>query len=168
MLKIVKYPDSILRKTAKKIDGRDFDNQLQELAEQMAKAMYEDDGVGLAGPQVGLSKRIIVVGLGRGKFKTYINPEISFSSKDKISLEEGCLSLPKIFGYVERPKKIHVKFQDLTGEVIKEKLKGLDAVVLQHEIDHLNGILFIDRAKKITQGQDILDKIKEKIDGKKS
>ena len=166
MLKIAKYPEPILRKTAKVITDSDFNAELKNLAEQMAKAMYQDDGIGLAGPQVNKSLRIIVIGLGYGKYKTYVNPEITYNSKDKMSIEEGCLSLPKIFGYVVRPKKVHVKYQDLDGNINKEKLKGIDAVVLQHEVDHLNGILFIDRAKKISQGQEILDALKKKINGK--
>lgn len=167
MLKIAKYPEQILRKTAKTIAISDFNDDLKTLAKEMAEVMYADDGIGLAGPQVSRSIRIIVIGLGRSKYKTYINPEISYTSKDKISIEEGCLSLPKIFGYVNRAKKIHVKYQDLDGQVIKEKLKGMDSIVLQHEIDHLNGILFIDRAHIISQGQEILDDLKKKLDGKK-
>lgn len=75
--------------------------------------------------------------------------------------EEGCLSLPKIFGLVRRAKKIHVKYQDADGLSHKEKLSGLEAIVLQHELDHLDGILFIDRAENITKGQDILDSLKK-------
>ena len=162
MLNIAKYPDSILRKRAKEIS--EFNDDLKKLAEQMSEAMYQDDGIGLAGPQVSKSLRIIVLGLGQGKYKSYINPEITYRSRDKASSEEGCLSLPQIFGFVSRPKKIHVKYQDLDGNVVKEKVKGMDAVVIQHEVDHLDGILFIDRASKITKGQEILDDLKKKID----
>ncbi len=160
MLKIAKYPDPILRKTAKPI--RDFNAALEKLAENMARVMFADDGIGLAGPQVSQSQRIIVVGDGRGDhYEVYVNPEVTFFSKDKTSTEEGCLSLPKIFGNVTRPKKIHLKYQDLEGNVIKEKIKGLKSVVIQHEVDHLDGILFIDRVEKITKGQDILDSLKK-------
>jgi peptide deformylase len=161
MLNIVKYPNKILRQIAKPIAV--FDDDLAKLAANMAEVMYADDGIGLAGPQIDLSKRILVIGHSDGKsYKVYINPEITFSSKDFISTEEGCLSLPKIFGLVSRAKKIRLKYQDLTGKVHKEKAKGFPAVVLQHEIDHLNGVLFIDRASEITQGQDILDQLKAK------
>ncbi len=166
MLKIVKYPEAILRKTAKTV--ADFDDDLKKLAENMAKVMYDDDGIGLAAPQVNVSQRLIVIGSEKGRdYKVYINPEITFSSKDKATNEEGCLSLPKIFGLVSRPKKIHVKYQDLEGNVQKEKKSGLEAIVIQHEIDHLNGILFIDRATKIVKGQDILDDLKSKLNGSK-
>jgi peptide deformylase len=162
MLNIIKYPHKTLRQSAKPI--ADFDDKLVKLAADMAKIMFADDGVGLAGPQVDLQQKIIVVGNGNyGEYKAYINPEITFSSKDRETSEEGCLSLPKIFGLVTRPRKIRVKYQDLAGKVFKEKFKGFTAIVLQHEIDHLNGILFIDRASEITQGQDILDQLKAKI-----
>lgn len=164
MLNIAKYPDPILRQTAKPV--ADFNDELKQLADDMAKVMYEDDGIGLAGPQVSKSMRILVVGLGHGKYKTYVNPEITFLSKDKHSNEEGCLSLPRIFGKVTRPKKIHIKYQDLDGKVVKEKVKGMDAIVLQHEVDHLDGILFIDRVEEITQGQEILDELKEQLNVK--
>lgn len=162
MLKIAKYPDPILRKNAKPVS--EFNDELKKLADEMAKAMYEDDGIGLAAPQISQSIRILVVGVGGGGYKAYVNPEITFFSKDKISHEEGCLSLPKIFGQVVRPKKIHIKYQNLDGQAQKEKVKGMEAIVLQHEIDHLNGVLFIDRADNITQGQEILDSLKQKLD----
>ncbi len=159
MLKISKYPDPILRKRAKIITN--FDQALFDLAENMASVMYQDDGIGLAAPQVSESFRLIVVGNEAAQgYKVYVNPEITFRSKDSGISEEGCLSLPQIFGLVRRPKKIHVKYQDLNGKVFKEKLAGLEAIVLQHEFDHLEGILFIDRAEKITRGQEILDSLK--------
>ncbi len=159
MLKISKYPDPILRKRAKIITN--FDQALFDLAENMASIMYQDDGIGLAAPQVSESLRLIVVGNEAAQgYKVYVNPEITFRSKDTGISEEGCLSLPKIFGLVRRAKKIHVKYQDLSGKVFKEKLAGLEAIILQHEFDHLEGILFIDRAEKITRGQEILDSLK--------
>jgi len=161
MLKIAKYPDAILRKTAKEISN--FNDDLKKLAADMAKAMYGDDGIGLAAPQVSKSIRLIVIGLGNGEYKTYVNPNITFFSKEKITNEEGCLSLPKIFGTVSRSKKINLKYYDLDGNLQREKLKGFDAVVLQHEVDHLDGILFIDRAEKINQGQEILDDMKKQL-----
>ena len=79
--------------------------------------------------------------------------------------EEGCLSLPDIFGLVKRSKKIYLKYNDLKGNKVKEKIKGLKAVVIQHEIDHLNGILFIDRVEIITKGNNILEDLKNKLNG---
>jgi peptide deformylase len=161
MLKIAKYPDTVLRKTAKPVV--EFNDVLTKLADDMAKVMYQDDGVGLAAPQVSIGQRVFVVGLGEGQYKAYINPEITFYSKDKITNEEGCLSLPEIFGNVTRPKKIHIKYQDLEGKKHKEKLSSFESLVAQHEFDHLNGILFIDRAEKISKGQEVLDEMKAKL-----
>lgn len=164
MLKIAKYPDIILRRRALSVSKGEFNDDLKKLAKDMAQAMYDDDGIGLAAPQISKSIRLLVIGTEGKGYKAYINPEITFFSKDKVTNEEGCLSLPQIFGNVTRPKKIHVKFQNLDGQTQKEKLKGMEAIVLQHEIDHLNGILFIDRTNDITQGHAILDSLKQKLD----
>lgn len=162
MLKIATYPQPILRQTAKNVEV--FNQELKDLATAMAKIMYEDDGIGLAATQVSISQRLLVIGHRDGKsFKAYVNPEITFFSKDKSVNEEGCLSLPKIYGLVQRAKKIHIKYQDLDGQWQKEKIKDFNAIILQHEVDHLNGILFIDRVSKITQGQDLLDALKAKL-----
>ena len=108
MLKIAKYPAEILRKNAKPIS--EFNDDLKKLAEDMAKIMYEDDGIGLAGPQVSLSKNIIIIGdSDEHSWKAYINPIITYISKNTTTTEEGCLSLPNIFGNVTRPKKIRFK-----------------------------------------------------------
>jgi peptide deformylase len=162
MLQIATYPQPVLRQTAKQIT--EFNQELRDLATAMGRAMYEDDGIGLAAPQVSVSQRLIVIGdADKKSFAVYVNPEITFFSREKSVNEEGCLSLPKIYGLVKRPKKIHLKYQDLDGKVNKVKIKDFTAIVLQHEIDHLNGILFIDRAEKITEGQDLLDKLKAKV-----
>ena len=163
MLKIIEYPNIILRKTAQAVTS--FDAQLKEIAKEMYNIMLTDDGIGLAGPQVNINQRIIIIGkLDAKEYTVYLNPEITYFSKDKEIGEEGCLSLPHIFGLVKRSKKIHLKYYDLEGNKIKEKIKGLKATVIQHEIDHLNGILFIDKAEEITRGQDLLDKLKSKLE----
>jgi peptide deformylase len=162
MLKIAIYPQPILRQTAKEITA--FNQELKDLAVEMAKIMYEDNGIGLAAPQVSISQKLVVLGDKDNKsFTAYVNPEITFFSRDKVVNEEGCLSFPKIFGLVKRSKKIHLKYQDLDGKLHKVKIKDFTAVVLQHEIDHLNGVLFIDRVEKITEGQDLLEALKAKI-----
>ena len=160
MLRVIKYPNKILRQKAKPVV--DFDDDLKNLAEQIAELMHEDDGIGLAALQVDKNKRLFVVGNKTGSgYQAYVNPEISFFSKAKQVEEEGCLSLPLIFGLVSRAKKIHLKYQDLQGKVHKEKIKGFPAVVIQHELDHLDGVLFIDRAEKITQGEHLLENLKK-------
>ena len=110
----------------------------------MLDTMYKFDGVGLAAPQVGILKRIITIDIGEGP-KVLINPVIKKSS-GKQTGEEGCLSFPNVFGNVDRPESIIVEAFDIDGNKIKIKAKGLEAVVLSHEIDHLDGILFVDKA----------------------
>ncbi len=110
----------------------------------MIETMYLEDGVGLAAPQVGLSLRMFVMDYGDGPIKV-INPEIIEKSEEKVIDEEGCLSLPDVFAEVERAKWIKVRFQNERGEWQEMELEGYSARVFQHEYDHLDGILFIDR-----------------------
>ena len=110
----------------------------------MVETMYKFDGVGLAAPQVGILKRLIVIDPGTGP-KVLINPVITKSS-GKQTCEEGCLSFPNMFGNVDRPANVTVEAYDIDGKKIKTKAKELEAVILCHEIDHLDGILFIDKA----------------------
>jgi len=142
MLSVVTYPNSILRKTAEPVES--FDDDLKILLDQMADAMYVKDGVGLAAPQVGISKRIIVVDIGEGLL-CLVNPEILAREGEEKVLEEGCLSLPGVRVDVSRPEKITVAGFDEKGGRIEKNVLGLNARVFQHEIDHLNGVLIIDR-----------------------
>lgn len=137
--------DELLRKRSREIET--VDNKIRELAMDMVETMYKFDGVGLAAPQVGILKRIIVVDIGEGP-KVYINPVIKKSTGMQTG-EEGCLSSPNTFGNVDRPETVVVEAFDLDGKHIKVKAKGLEAVVLCHEIDHLDGILFLDKAYDI-------------------
>ena len=113
----------------------------------MVETMYKFDGVGLAAPQVGILKRIIVIDIGEGP-KVFINPVIKKATGIQTG-EEGCLSSPNTFGNVDRPETVVVEAFDLDGKKIKLKAQGLEAVVLSHEIDHLDGILFLDKAYDI-------------------
>ncbi len=142
MYKIRLYGDPILRKKARKVDV--FDDNLNEILEEMIETMYLGDGVGLAAPQVGLTLRMFVMDVGDGP-KKVVNPSIIEMSEEKETAEEGCLSLPDIFEDVERSVWIEVEYQNERGEPVKERLEGYEARVFQHEYDHLNGILFIDR-----------------------
>ncbi len=144
MLKIVHYPDPLLRRRSEEVDS--FDEELARFLSEMARAMYKYDGIGLAAPQVGVNKRIIVVDVGKGLLKL-INPVILEVGGREEEMEEGCLSLPGVYVPVRR-KVGYIKFKalDLTG---KEKVwqgEGLLARVIQHEVDHLDGKLIIDRA----------------------
>lgn len=117
------------------------------LAQDMISLIKEKNGAGLSAPQLGVSLRFIVCFL-KDKPIALINPEISQSSKETETLEEGCLSLPGTWAMITRPKKITVKAKTLTGKKIKKTLSGISARIIQHEIDHLDGILFIDRILK--------------------
>ena len=156
-MKFVYYPDKILREKTKKITK--FNTELKEIAAEMIKMMHKEKGVGLAGPQVRLSQSIIIVEANPRKIKVLINPEITNHSKETCIGEEGCLSFPKIYGLVERYKKITVKYQDLTGKIRKIKANDFLATALQHEIDHLNGIVFIDKLLKVTQNEEYLKEL---------
>ena len=134
--------DEVLRKRSKEVET--IDNKIRELAIDMLDTMYKFDGVGLAAPQVGILKRIITIDIGEGP-KVLINPVIK-KAQGKQTGEEGCLSFPNVFGNVDRPESIVVEAFDIDGNKIKIKAKGLEAVVLSHEIDHLDGILFVDKA----------------------
>ncbi|KKU91439.1 MAG: Peptide deformylase [Candidatus Jorgensenbacteria bacterium GW2011_GWA1_48_11] len=127
--------------------------ELQTLIKSMRRAMKEANGIGLSANQIGVQKRIFVAQVpddnGRPKFYAVLNPEILKVSKETVSLEEGCLSVPETYGPVERPARITIQGQNLQGKKIKIKAWGLLARVFQHEIDHLDGKLFIDRAKNL-------------------
>ena len=137
--------DELLRKRSREIDT--IDNRIRELAIDMIDTMYKFDGVGLAAPQVGILKRIIVIDIGEGP-RVFINPVIKKATGMQTG-EEGCLSSPNTFGNVDRPETLIVEAFDIDGKPVKVKAKGLEAVVLSHEIDHLDGILFLDKAYDI-------------------
>ena len=137
--------DEILSKRSREIEV--IDDKIKELAQDMIDTMHKWDGVGLAGPQVGVLKRIIVIDLyEEGMQFTLINPVI-VSQKGIQEVDEGCLSFPNKFGKVERPKEVVVEALDLDGCKVTLKAKDLLAQALCHEIDHLNGVVFVDRVK---------------------
>ena len=142
MYRIRIYGDPILRKKASEVEV--IDDNLNAILDEMIETMYLGDGVGLAAPQVGLSLRMFVMDVGDGP-KKIINPVIISKSEEKEVAEEGCLSLPEIFEDVERSVWIEVEYTSEKGEKIRERLEGYEARVFQHEYDHLDGILFIDR-----------------------
>lgn len=145
--KIYQYPEPVLRKETKRVET--FNDELAQLARDMAETMYDAPGIGLAAPQIGESIKLIVVDTSRGDeeeeraFLALVNPEIVAHEGNQID-EEGCLSVPELTSNVQRYKKITVAFQNLQGEPHEISTEDRFAVVLQHEIDHLNGILFID------------------------
>lgn len=171
LIDILIYPHPVLKQIAQKVET--FDRNLKEFCNNMVKTMYHAPGIGLAAPQVGVSKRIFVcdVNYERVKIgeddpdkdeeqedliyelkdlnpKIYINPEIVVTEGDT-TYEEGCLSLPGIFDVVKRHKKIELKYQDLDGKNHYESVDDLHSICAQHEIDHLDGIMFIERLSSL-------------------
>lgn len=132
--------DTVLRKKAKKVDR--FNSRLHGLLDDMADTMYEAPGVGLAAPQVGILKRAVIFDIGE-ELHEMVNPVILEKEGDQIEIE-GCLSVPGKYGRVQRPAKIKVEFQNRNGETIIKEAEGLEAVVICHEADHLDGKLFTD------------------------
>jgi len=141
-LRQIRYEDDpILRKKSREVTN--INDRIKILLEDMAETMYENEGVGLAAPQVGILRRVVVIDVGRGLLKL-INPEIMEEDGEVIDIE-GCLSLPDRAGEVKRPEHVKVKYLDLEGNEQIVEGEGLLARALCHEIDHLNGILFIDK-----------------------
>jgi peptide deformylase len=164
--KIVTLPDPVLKRKARPVQK--FDKNLQTLLDDMVETMRDAPGVGLAAPQIGLSERIIVIEYfereedeeveeSPKKVWALINPEITKTSEEKLMGVEGCLSIPGLVGEVERHAEVHVKGLNRHGKPMKVKAKGWLARIFQHEIDHLNGVLFTERATHIWKPQQEVD-----------
>lgn len=147
-LRLTLYPDPILRQVAPPVQK--INDELRERVDEMFDVMYEHHGIGLAAPQVSWSTRLFIVNTEgdpeEGEERVYINPSITHS-EGETTIEEGCLSLPDIRGKVQRPEIIRVKAQNLDGEWFEEDADEMLARVIQHELDHLDGILFIQRLR---------------------
>ncbi len=141
--KVLKYGDERLRKVAKPVT--EFDDDLRELLDDMRDTMYANDGMGLAATQVGVLRRVVIMDLG-GSFFELINPEI-IASEGEQEEEEGCLSVPNFSDLVKRPEKVTVKAKDRYGYDIEITGEKTFARCACHEIDHLNGILYVDKSK---------------------
>ena len=142
-LEILEFPDSRLRTVAKPV--KSFDDMLGKLVDNMLETMYAANGIGLAATQVNQHIRLLVLDISedRGQPGIYINPEILSQEGEQVC-EEGCLSVPGVFANVKRAEHVRIRAQDRNGEYFEEEAQGLRAVCLQHEIDHLNGRLFVD------------------------
>lgn len=156
VLKLYEYPEPVLKKKAEKVTKVDAD--VQKLLDDMLETMYASAGVGLAAPQIGVSKRIVVIdveqedddnGVKSGNPLFLVNPEIIWRSEDKVCGEEGCLSVPKQRAEVERNAQVKVRYLDYNGNEQEILGDGLLAVCLQHELDHLDGVLYIDRISRL-------------------
>jgi peptide deformylase len=148
---ILTEPNKILRE--KSLSVENVDNDIQILMDDMLETMYAAPGIGLAAIQVGIPKRVIVLDIkqkeGQKNPIHLVNPEIIEKSKNNLTYEEGCLSVPGQFAEIDRPDKCHVKYLDYYGEKKEIKAEGMLATCIQHEIDHLEGILFIDYLSKL-------------------
>ncbi|MBB4275253.1 peptide deformylase [Rhizobium mongolense] len=148
---LIILPDPILRQVSKPIERVDAD--LKRLADDMLETMYDAPGIGLAAIQVGVPRRILVIDVSReGEEKqpqVFINPKIVKSSDERSVYEEGCLSIPDYYAEVERPATVSVEYLDRDGKEQTVEADGLLATCLQHEIDHLNGVLFIDYISRL-------------------
>lgn len=141
ILSILTLPEPMLRQKSKRV--RAFDGSLRKLAGDMIETMHAASGVGLAAPQVGVPLRVIVIGMPEEDDFVLVNPQIVRKSGERL-VTEGCLSVPGYFGEVQRAQRVTVKGKDLSGKEIRIKAGELLAQALEHEIDHLNGVLYID------------------------
>ena len=148
---ILIIPDPLLRKVSEPVSS--VNTEIKNLMDDMLETMYAAPGIGLAAVQIGVLKRIIVIDLSKdGEKKNplfIVNPEITFKSNELISYEEGCLSIPNQFAEVKRPSSCKVNFLDYDGKKKEINANGLLATCIQHEVDHLDGILFIDHLSKL-------------------
>lgn len=146
MLRILTYPDPFLRQTAQPVAT--IDDRLRALAEEMIETMYDANGVGLAAPQVGVGERLVVMDVHPGEDPrpiVLVNPVITAFGKEKGAEEEGCLSVPELRAKVTRPLTVRAEWYDLEGQKVEVEADELLARALQHEIDHLDGVLFVDK-----------------------
>ena len=148
---ILILPDKRLRKVSEPV--KKIDAGIRRLVDDMLETMYDAPGIGLAAIQIGTSKRVVTMDLAKKEEpknpQVFINPEIVWSSDEKAVYEEGCLSIPEIYSDVERPAQVKVKYLDLEGELHEIEANGLLSTCLKHEVDHLNGILFIDHLSRL-------------------
>jgi len=151
LLQILRYPDPRLHKKAKRIAR--VDDRIRKLAADMAETMYEAPGVGLAATQIDVHERLVVIDISEAKneLRVLINPEIVSLSEEASVYEEGCLSVPGVYDDVERPTRVRVRATNLEGEIGEFEAEGLLAVCVQHEIDHLNGKVFVQHLSMLKQ-----------------
>lgn len=148
---IIKIPDPVLKTVSKPVET--IDKHVLRLLDDMLETMYDAPGIGLAAIQIGIPKRLVVIDLAKDEEPAdpicLINPEITWSGKEVSEYEEGCLSIPEIYENVQRPSEIEVRYTDRNGNEIARHCDGLLATCIQHEIDHLNGVLFIDYLSRL-------------------
>lgn len=166
LLPILTAPDPRLKQKATRVEA--VDDELRQLMDDMLETMYAAPGIGLAAPQVGVVRRVIVMDIGRDEEDRQplrmANPEIVWASDDDNTYEEGCLSVPEHYAAVVRPRAIRVRYLDPQNETREMEADGLLATVLQHEMDHLDGILFIDHLSSLKRNMILRKLLKAKKD----
>lgn len=146
---IKKYGETALREIAQEVDK--IDDEILEILDNMVETMHSAKGVGLAAPQVGISKRLFVCDQGDGVVRKVINPVITPLTEKLMDYEEGCLSIPGIYKKVQRPEKIKIEYLNEKGESVTEEVEGSLAIIMQHEYDHLNAVLFVDKVSPMAK-----------------
>ncbi len=148
---IIILPDKRLRSVSKPVS--EISDEIRALVADMFETMYEAPGIGLAAIQIGVPSRVIVMDLSKREAqaepRVFINPEIVWSSQETSPYEEGCLSIPDVHEDVERPSRVRIRYLDLDAKQQESDAEGLFAICIQHEVDHLNGVLFIDHISKL-------------------
>jgi peptide deformylase len=161
---ILTVPDPRLKLVSQDVEH--VDDDLRLLMDDMLETMYAAPGIGLAAIQVGVPKRVIVMDLAREdeepRPRFYVNPEILWAAEETAPYEEGCLSVPEIYDEVERPTRVRLRYLDYQGETVEEEAEGLYAVCIQHEMDHLNGVLFIDHLSRLKRDRAVAKVKKQK------
>ncbi|WP_296595393.1 peptide deformylase [Phenylobacterium sp.] len=152
---ILVVPHPVLKQVSQTVEA--VDDDLRALMDDMLETMYDAPGIGLAAIQIGVPKRVIVMDLAREgeppQPRYFVNPEILWASDETAPYEEGCLSVPEIFDEVDRPARVKIRYLNYQGEQVEEDADGLFAVCIQHEMDHLNGVLFIDHLSRLKREQ---------------
>jgi peptide deformylase len=162
---ILTVPDPLLKQASTPVEI--VDDELRALMDDMLETMYAAPGIGLAAIQIGVPKRIIVMDLAKeGEDKQpryFVNPEITWSSDELFVYQEGCLSVPEIYDDVERPARVRLTYLDYDGQRVEEEAEGLFAVCIQHEMDHLEGVLFIDYLSRLKRDRAVAKVKKAKL-----
>lgn len=162
---ILTVPNPVLKQKSTAVEGGVTD-ALRALMDDMLETMYDAPGIGLAAVQIGVAQRVIVMDLSKEEGvkepQFFVNPEILWTSEETIPYEEGCLSVPEIYDEVERPAKVKLRYLDYHGKQIEEDAEGLYAVCIQHEMDHLEGVLFIDHLSRLKRDRAVA-KVKKQV-----
>ena len=161
---IITVPNPLLKTVSKSVDT--IDNEILDILDDMLETMYAAPGIGLAAIQIGIPKRLLVIDIGRDIENRdphfFINPEILNPAEEISSFEEGCLSVPGVWEEIERPNECNVRFLDVNGNEKNVRYSGMMATVIQHEMDHLNGIVFVDYLSRLKKDRAIKKSIKSR------